>query len=672
MKFAANLLLYSCLFGWASSLGACANPAEPVYQSSPALTTTTLADRRQVVANSLKELELMQKSKRNFEASDARWLVPLNQVLGAQELEIPDLNNLPGTRLVNCELDWQKLAQEPNAVNVLTNTLKTMQAASSMPCSVFIGPDYKLRVYNRTVCEQMKPSYSSQDVLKMRDMLAANGVFRIKINPDNGLVCTSDIPTDENQEMAARQWVTDTVWAGYLEREKDPAAWQKALETLCAFYTNSQEQAAFDKAIADPESYRQGGPVEGVAHIFYPNTLKRDSEWFNNKRLESHGMALYALTDSLRSNLLGQAPSSSPSPQYLQTIVSLTAYLAAIDYPTAPSAGNWEETPFPGGLTWDTQIINDAMLNVVDLMTNPDYSDNPGIQKLRNDLQAQKHGAFLADTQKLQELIKRGQERVRNTYYAESPGHREKDISLSLLSSRPTAQLDDDPLISVQKHLENLQMLEKSLVRGYGALRYAPFKLKLNDGQEVESPDSYLNLNYNIACDKDGQLNLEWGKILSEFGSKDASDPLIFAARSSLSTPHCEAQWFLVSDVCRGYCEQGCQVYQEALKRTPANQPIRFTPQERKLLDCALAGAARCFNRSCARITPEQETTKANGSPAPAWSVPEAWQCVSTLIPHVNSYLPGVNTPLTWAEASLWNASNKYIEFLRLMETVEK
>ena len=47
--------------------------------------------------------------------------------------------------------------------------------------------------------------------------------------------------------------------------------------------------------------------------------------------------------------------------------------------------------------------------------------------------------------------------------------------------------------------------------------------------------------------------------------------------------------------------------------------------------------------------------------------MPEAWQSVSTLDGGC-AYLPGVNTPLTWAAGSLQGASKQYMELLRAME----
>ena len=681
MKFTSHLLALACfvslpLAAWAAPLTpAVEDNTAPAFSSTAIVSPQTAFSASEVnlfVEESIAKLQTMQKEGRNFQISDAPWIDQLNKILGTDSIEVPDLNNLPQKHKVDCRITWEKLAQTKNGVSVLLNTLVTMQAATNLTYQTFIGPDYEVPVYNKAIFATMQPQYSSTSLLKLRDLALRNRVFRINLNEKNGLITTSDIPEDENPEMSSRAWVTDTIHAGLLETEVSPKAWTEALNTLAKFYTSPVEQKAFDKAIYDPKSYREGGPIEGVAHIFYPNTLERDQNWFNNKRLESHGLALRAFMAALRDGYLKHWDRGidNPSPQFLQAIVNLTAYFVSIDYSSAPSAGNWEEVPFPGGLTWDTQAINDALDEVLDIMYNKAYDSDKGIVRLRQALRCQKHGDIFSRRQDIEKAFKRGIERVRKTYYAESPGNREKDISLALLSSTQV-QLDDNYLTSVRKHIDNLQMLEKSLVREHGALRYAPFNLTLKDGNKALSPDSYLNLNYNIACDPEGHVNLAWHDILKEFGSKDASEADVFMARSQLTAPNCGAQWFLVSDLARGYAEQAQAIYEKAASRVKPNQKPQLNQAEEELVSECLAGANRNINRAYARITPENVTVKANGAPAPAWSVPEAWQCVSTLPPHSQkAYLPGVNTPLTWAEASLWMATNHYIAVLTRLESL--
>ncbi|MGM9999161.1 MAG: hypothetical protein ACI38Q_07200 [Candidatus Bruticola sp.] len=678
MKFTAHLLALACLISWPISLMASpadstsadtAQTASPVFSTLPGQRANySAAEISQFVDESISKLEKMKQEGRNFQVTDAAWIDKLNVMLGADSLE-----NLPHSRKVDCRLSWDRLAKIEGSVSSLLNTLKTMRAATNIKYQTFRGPDYQVPVYNSAIFNLMRPEYTSTTLGTLRDLALRNYVFRINLNEKNGLISTSDIAEGENPEMSERAWITDTIYAGFLETNVSPKAWTTSLNTLAKFYTGKAEQRAFDKAIADPSSYREGGPVEGVAHIFYPSTLERDSQWFNNKRLESHGLALRAFMAALRDGCIKHWDRGikDPSPQFLQAVTNLTAYLVSIDYATAPSAGNWEEIPFPGGLTWDTQAINDAMGEVIDIMYNPAFDSNKDIVKLRKALRCQKHGDIFSRRQDIEKAYKRGLDRVQKTYYAESPGQREKDISLALLSSTQV-MLDNDLLKSVRKHLKNLKMLEDALVRDNGVLRYAPFDMTLKDGSKAVSPDSYLNLNYNIACDPEGHVNFEWLNVLKEFGSKDASEADVFMARSLLTTPNCEAQWFLVSDLARGYAEQAKAICDKASSRTKPNAKPTLTDEEEALIKECLAGANRNINRAYARITPETDTVKANGAVAPAWSVPEAWQCVSTLPPNSGkAYLPGVNTPLTWAESSLWMATNHYISVLTCLEAMK-
>ncbi|MBQ7529816.1 hypothetical protein IJT10_07980 [bacterium] len=595
-----------------------------------------------VVEDALKNLDEMAQSGRPFNIQDEKWLKPLRQVLGVDYIEVPDLDNLPKTKRVACRLSLNSLTKD--SVPTLRSTLRAMQAASTLKPHIFKGQDYTLQVFNTTIYNHLKSDYSSQDLVKIMNMLAATPTFQITSDPKTGLVPTTGMPEDENFEMAARQWVTDTVNAGQIQYTSDNKGWWKAVETLAKFYSTDHEQAAFDKAIKDPDSYRLGGPEEGVAHIFFPKTLERDPSWFNNKRLESHALALSALANKLSNHSY-----ANPSKELLNSIANLTSYLVAIDYSNAPSAGCWEETPFPGGLTWDTQAANSALSYVLELIKDP---------KIQEKLSVQKHGEIFLHPEKIEQAIERGKKRVADNYLAESPGNREIDSSLAFMSEDPDAVLDEDPLQNVRKHIESLQLLEKHLVRDFGILRYAPFKLTLKDGSTVTSPDSYLNLNYNIACDKDGHVNLAWHDLLKAFGSKDASEPSIFAARASLSSPNCEAQWFMVSDLARAYTTQ--IEYLCDLQESP-------TPEAQELIKICLAGANRNLNRALARITPEEGMIKANGEKVAGWAVPEAWQCVST-IDGQKAYLPGLNSPLTWAKASLYAACVQHQKTLVRLE----
>lgn len=678
MKFNIKFLAAACLFGNLAVLCACsqnAQTSEPKILSQaapPAEHATAYAEVKAAADLGLIKLEEINAAGRSFTAADQPWLDSLNKVLGAEEIELPDLNSLPNTRRVNCRLRWDSLNKIDNSARLLHKTLKTMKAAQELRFKDFVLPDgSKIPVCNQTVFGLMRQSYTPDDLCKARDLLKEKGVFNIRVNPKNGLAATCDIEEGENDNMSKRQWVTDTVWAGGLEMQESPRDWIKAVETLAKFYTGPAEQKAFDEIIADPQIYLQGGPETGVAHIFDPDTLERDPGWLNNKRLESMGMALGALTGLLVDGFVMHTDRGTPDPkpEVLAAIANLTAYLAAIDYPYAPSAGNWEEIPFPGGLTWDTAAINTSLTELYNFMYNHAYDKLPGMDNIRHRLMAQKHGQVFKNRKSLEKLLERGKKRVAETYMAESPGHREIDSSLAFVGAEGHTFLDPDPVKNAEKHLQVLDMLEKSIVRDHGMIRYAPFTLKLKDGSEVKSPDSYLNLNYNIACDIYGRLNMPWFMTVNKFGSFDASDPLVFTARSKMSSPDCEAQWFMVSDLARSYSMCFRNLFNSAKERSLKEKlpKVELNSKEVELIKLARAGADRNLNRALARITPERESVKANGEKCPAWAVPEAWQCVSTLDGR-KAWLPGVNTPLTWAKTSLNLTLNYHSDNLTRLE----
>lgn len=624
------------------------------------------SDELTVARQSLEATKRVVQAGGQFTAADAAWLAELQNTLGRAQMTVPDPDSPGGVTTVDCSLSVANLNSIPHAAESLRDALQAMIQASELAAPLFDYGSGSVPVYNGWLFDKMCTNYDSASFAELYAVAQAHKLFAVSVNAQTGLVGTSG--GAENFEMSARQWVTDTVRTGELEKSVAPQAWPKALQMLASFYTNASEQKAFDKAIADPHSYREGGPEEGVAHIFFPATLQRDSSWFNNKRLESHGLALAAMVEAI---LAGNTSSEAwgiaePSDSMLEAVANLTAYFVAIDYASAPSAGNWEETPFAGGLTWDSEAIRLALVDVRNLMFSPKYATNAGMAKVRNRLLHTKHGKLLAQPGALDEAIASGLARVRRTYMAESPGHREMDASLVFVACSPVL-LDDDALVSIGKKLELLEALERTLVRRHGMLRYAPFKMQLKDGSVVESPDSYLNLNYNVACDNEGRINLRWKQTLDGFGSKDASDPEVFAARAKLSTADREAEWFMVSDLARAYTRQAMAILEYAQARSVKGTTAVLTTEEKRMLSVAWQGATRNINRAYARVTPAYASVKSNGLVAPDSAIPEAWQYVSA-IPNGSQALPGVNTPLTWAQVSLWGASREYAAGLHRLE----
>jgi hypothetical protein len=216
-------------------------------------------------------------------------------------------------------------------------SLRAMIAAYTAGAEPLSEPSLgKVVIHNRAVAEKLQSDYAVKTFDALFDLCKKEGVFALKVSDQTGLVTTADAA--ENWHMSGRQWVTDTVRCGDFERSVNPIGWTRALLILCDFYHQDEEMDAIQKSIADPDYYRLGGLLNGVAHIFIPHTLKRDTTWFNNKRLESHGLALKAICDTVVAGAVSKKDWGFSEDQLkefgdqiAQTIVCLASYLKSIN-----------------------------------------------------------------------------------------------------------------------------------------------------------------------------------------------------------------------------------------------------------------------------------------------------------------------------------------------------
>lgn len=198
-------------------------------------------------------------------------------------------------------------------------------------------------------------------------------------------------------------------------------------------------------------------------------------------------------------------------------------------------------------------------------------------------------------------------------------------------------------------------------------VRYAPFEVVLKDNSKHISPDSYLNINYNAPISKKGEISADWQYKINNFGSLDMSDSQSFIKRAGLSGKNTEAEWFMVSDISLGYGKQLAKL----LEIYPNN---RDNKELKELIKYCLKKEIEYINRGYARIT-GKNLLKSNGSPCPAFVIPEAYQHVSNLkkdsrgfTGNLATLIPGINTPLIWAVSSLENASNMLLKNLIIYE----
>lgn len=486
--------------------------------------------------------------------------------------------------------------------------------------------DYKIPVHNEAIAQKLKSSYTPENFTELFDFAKKKGVFDYTLDAKNGFVKTSQINFSENELMSGLIWTTDTCHNIPLIKHNDPKSCTKVFNSLTDLYNNQQKN--FDYVIANPQKYSENEfyPSKvGVGHAFIPKT-KMDHHWFSRARLESLGMYLQTAADLISDGFKGAEygyKSFEEIPKNVITTISNSVkYLKAINYPKARSCGAWEEHTFINSLTSDTAIINEGFRKILDLV----YSDttNPELLKFRNALKNTKYGDVFDDKDALIKLLKSGERRIEDVHYHESmtanvkvkPHEenylgRKSDAAMAFVPQTETINNKSVIGDSIAK-IGMLRQLERDLVRDNGALRY--------------NKDEYLNLDYHTITNKYTQ-------------NKHKN----------------EAEWFLVSEISKGYGKV-VEVLIDEINKNGASSKIN------KLLDYALKKETEFINRSYARITPKR-AVKSNRYSCPAYKIPEAYEAVTTK--QGVKFVPGAHTPLTWAESSLFEASELFLKNLQ-------
>lgn len=649
------------------------------------------SDKKSILRNLLVTLEdFLKSSKNNAETElSEQFFTDLKVLLETNEF------NCEGKNLLDSNVVNSAIVSTRPIIEKLFYSLRAMEGAhceaareqkqnQSGNKDQDLNPTASVVIHNREIAERLAADYNSQSFARIFDFCRSKGVFSLKINETTGLVATAE--AEENWDMSGRQWVTDTVRCGDIERVVAPQAWRKAMLTLCDFYRSPKEVEAIEKSVADPNYYRQGGLLDGVAHIFIPHTLDRDETWFNNKRLESHGLALKAICDTVihrdESWAFSAEELAENRSKIANVIVSLASYLKSInsrhdgyfDF-AAPSAGPWEEIPFPEGLTWDTEAIRSGFESLHNLLNNPRWQAQKDVSEMRLAINAEPMADWLQpESEALPNLLRLARGKIIDRLFGqaepvENP-HRPMDCSLAFITTSSIA-LADDIVEDVQLHLKVLQALEKNLVRPHGIVRYAPFSLPMPEGSQEKGDkeevfDSYLADNYWLLPELRAHLSGLGKGQTRDWGSGDCSSHEDYVSRVKLARPGTEAQWCFVSVMAEGYLRQ-------------AEKLLRFgeAKSQLELLSYTMAKGSEYLNRSFARITPAKNTAgetqsadlkyslgeaiiKANGRDCPAWSIPEAYEMVSSDFSEGDrtelAALPGANTPLAWGQSSLFSA----------------
>jgi hypothetical protein len=505
--------------------------------------------------------------------------------------------------------------------------------------------------------------------------VAKRQVFSLPIR--HQMVVTST--AGEIEAMHVNRWVTDSI---HLLALLAPSQRVDVLSILVQFYRSPMERCAALEVISAPSRYRDAkDPSIGIAHLFRWNpedpqqSIQRDPSWHNHQRLESHGLALGALCRNLHPHR-SQLPTHQIN-EWCEAIAMLAIYLVAIDYPTAPSAGPWEETPLQGGLSWDTEAIRSGLVALRQWVGGPDCPELQSLRKAartiagetgRNDLEK-----IFLDVDALNRWIEAGavQVRKRIDLREEAPGLRRSDAaSVFLAQSDLEWQVSHDPqencLQIATAYARWLDQLYEDLIRPSGMLRYEKFTI--DPAKPKELSDSYLAMNYWLNLDLDGNPLPQIESVREAFGSSDASDPQVLEARNRLAVAGREAEWFLVTELSRGYVRQARRLSLCQSKHgLPSSHRESYERWRGRGLECLLRGYGR--------ITPEPHgldrvSVKSNGYPCPAWGLPEAYEWVrwrgadGAMKERV---LPGANTSLAWAAVSLSQATH---EWLALSEAI--
>ncbi|MFM7249560.1 MAG: hypothetical protein ACKO5R_06670 [Planctomycetaceae bacterium] len=549
----------------------------------------------------------------------------------------PPADRAAATRLVVERFDWYRPTRHPAGFLVHNEAVARTIAATTDPVAT---------------------------VESLLAMARGRGLFTPVL--DRGMVVTSTAP--EIVAMHENRWVTDSIHL--LDLLPGPAAQARVIAILASFYASATEREAALRVIARPSRYTAAADArEGIAHLFriedadgVPRTC-RDPDWHNNQRLESHGLALGTLSRWLARGADHLAPPDVAAA--CDAVATLGAFVVAIDYPSARSAGAWEETPLPGGLSWDTEAIRAGLVALRDLAADGPEPVREAIRRRGLEIAAETGNAAVRDAFAapggLDPWVGAGARvvRARIACGEEAPGMRGSDAALAFLGRSDLEWADsgdprEDRLATAAAYAALLDRLHRDLVRESGMIRYAPFALE--PGRPRDLRDSYLAVNYWLNLDPAGAAAPDIEAERARFGSADASDPEVLAARNRLSVADREAEWFLVTELARGYARQARRLAEGG---TPSGEAAALREH---CLARGLEGVLRGF----ARITPERGGgVKSNGHPCPPWALPEAYEWVRRRTAsgaREECVLPGANTTLAWAAVSLERAAVEWLQ----------
>jgi hypothetical protein len=533
------------------------------------------------------------------------------------------------------------------------------------------------------------PHFSSADLAAIRVDLKRRGTFTVKTNPATGLIQTSDTT---NTAMR-RQWFTDSAMAGYMQKDLDPASWAKSIVVNAAALCTQDALDAVAQTEASPAWYRQGGLLNGVFHIYHPESVEFDTrdvpivdrimksaDWFNQKRLESQALMLIRLCEmALESCQETPEPWALPFEQMigrrgeliLSAAFSMARFLIAANSESGapnyrtPSASTWEEYPFKEGMTSDaafTVLGFERLYALLYSITAP----TPKLVRLRDFIHsADERLPRPTSQEQLQHWIAAGRHFVHEritTPLAEGASPlqtpvRPADTALTLLAASDYNFYPGEPTRNAEARLGLIRFCNATLLGEHGMRRYNEFEL---EGHKLH--DSYLNVNYHQPAAERARL-LDAEQSMRDYGSSDASELETLVDRQRTSRPEWSAQWTI-----------GLTASLQALAKAKIEVLRSYTDEGHLALlrdiNTELNG---CINRCIASIPGKlsnQPGLRADGNLIAPYQVIEAFEYVMYEKGH-GVFIPGAHT-LPWSTAQLYDGLRLAEEAGALQEAMQQ
>jgi hypothetical protein len=671
------------------------------------------AQKIQLATATIPLLEQAEK-KPVLDNRDQTALTQLKKLLGFPE-------STPGPKAFSAEfyntLSTGNPKKRQDLLSNLVATLKASLAATqSSPLFQKVG-DQTLQIHNTQLQPFIKPSYTAPQLEQLFQVLHHMGVFDLKIHPENGLPYTTTATFNKAMNF---QWNTDSMEIGKnLQRFVSPESYKQNLLDNAAVMNTQQVQNTVVHVIEDPNWYRkESDPMHGIPHIFDPASIHInpttsapivseigfDPNWHNQKRLESSALVLHALVDNVKDGLIPDSKGAVKPWGFNQTfiqnpaqlkqvtnaITNISIYLSRINTnPStqrydmkAPSASSWEEQALAGGCTSDTGDTVLAFESLKDLLYNPQYNHNKGIQTVRQALKNNSYSVLIPTEKQMNQIIATGRkvidERITTPLnqgkIPRQSEAREADTSLMFLAASDYKFDPKNVTRDTQIRLALVNAMEKELMQSNGMMRYG--ESRLPGGEKVF--DSYLQLDNHVSEEirqplhtlLSSKLGLQPYRTDNLSPHHDVTDKLGQLTRQSGGSEQFSAQWGLgVSAGLQCLAAAKVNLLNTMLKnnKAPSKEELALLKQVDTQLN-------RYLNKNLALITGKD--TKGNapvsstGLPLPENTVMEAYEYVLNLNQQP-VMLPGAH-PLTWGETQLFDGLVKSYDAAKLEEKLNQ